>query len=62
MKKEKYKYRIGVFVCQLVVVTQWQIACALCKLSWVRFPVATKYFLFFIVYKEKKPVKERKYT
>ncbi len=28
----------------VVVVAQWQSACALYKRSWVRFPVATKYF------------------
>ncbi len=32
------------YVCRLVVVAQWQSACALSKWSWVQFPVATKYF------------------
>ncbi len=34
----------GEIYCCLVVVAQWQSACALYKRSWVGFPVATKYF------------------
>ncbi len=41
-----------------VVVTQWQSTCALSKRSWVRFPVATKYFNSVLF---KKHVKEREY-
>ena len=45
------------FVRWVVVVAQWQSACALYKWSWVQFSVATKHFLNSVLFKN--PVKER---
>ncbi len=39
-----YVFLIGVFVCRLIVVAQWQSACALSKQLWVQFPVGTEFF------------------
>ncbi len=40
----KILFIFGIFFTLLVVVAQWQSACALSKRSWVRFPVTTKFF------------------